>query len=322
MKVIDEVSSCSGLKSLENALVKRIEDIVYVDDFQVREVTGVSRIYPFKNNLYFSLKSTLYEIESGSSEIHPVFRSDGYDNLYRLTDFTYLCFKRVSRDVLKYVIIDQNHNVLWGVEGDRFAQVYSDRVLLSPRFIDTEFWLHDQHGKELFHHQLPKGFSFADIKVMDDVLFIRSNKGVNEVQNLKGLDANTGELIWEKEYRLSEFSVAYNLHQGMYYGLNDRDFQILNPVTGEFVANTSVDGMFPKGVSPEVPLQSIHEGKLWFVSGRGSDACFGCFDIETQSLDFIQQQPLEGDDIFDAPVFHQGKLYLRSKFENLLYILE
>ena len=75
-------------------------------------------------------------------------------------------------------------------------------------------------------------------------------------------------------------------------------------------------------VEPDVNREAIFDDKLWFVSGAGSYTKFGAFDIKKHELIFVQDYPLEGDERFDTPVFHDGKLYLRGLFNNELYIFE
>ncbi|WP_018971194.1 PQQ-binding-like beta-propeller repeat protein [Rubritalea marina] len=326
MKQLELHSNCTDLYLLDGRLIKNLNGIFFLDSHTVDGLSSRYDLHSFDSAPHYTQNSTLFHFPANALAPEVVLQLTGEVSIYRFSDDLFLCHERLSRKELKYTLVDKTGTVYWKQVADKTVRHIANKLLVRNRLSNRngEFWLHDQHGKELFHHQLPEGFTFREVDVIDDVLFLESWKGGNEVMRLTGLNANTGELLWKREYSIPyRTNCIVSTREGkLYYGLSQKYFQILNPVTGEFVVNISVEGMFPKGVAPEVNLQSIQDGKLWFVSGRGPDACFGCFDIEARSLDFIQQHPLEGDDIFDTPIFHEGKLYLRTKFEKLLYVLE
>ncbi len=71
-----------------------------------------------------------------------------------------------------------------------------------------------------------------------------------------------------------------------------------------------------------VDAQAVYDNKLWFVSGGGKNTKFGYVNIDTHELELIQNLPHEEYEVFDTPVFHEGKLYLRGKHQNSLYVFE
>lgn len=88
-------------------------------------------------------------------------------------------------------------------------------------------------------------------------------------------------------------------------GENPKEFF---PILGE-VALTVLSG------------NSLEEWKTT-VSGKYEDVKFGCLDIATQKVVFIQDFSQENDEMFDAPIFHEGKLYLKGIHYNNLYVFE
>ncbi|MGQ1935698.1 hypothetical protein ACT4RV_07345, partial [Ornithobacterium rhinotracheale] len=92
------------------------------------------------------------------------------------------------------------------------------------------------------------------------------------------------------------------------------------PKTGKLIFKKEIEDIEKYDLEPYI--NAIYDDKLWFVSGRGLQTKFGYINIQTQQIELLQDFPQEEDEFFDAPIYHDGKLYLRGKHFNNLYVLE
>jgi hypothetical protein len=169
-----------------------------------------------------------------------------------------------------------------------------------------------------------------DYKILGDInlvgerlFFIIHSRGARS-KKVIGIDIKKEKKVWELEYNVPYETnfIATTLHEKFTYGLSSKFYQVFDPVNGEFLVEINIENSLPEGVSPEINRQSVADGRLWFVSGRGNEVTFGAFDIKKSEIAFIQSHPLSEEDQFDTPVYHQGKLYLRTLHSNTLHIFE
>jgi len=221
--------------------------------------------------------------------------------------------------------VDQSKNVLWETVGNQFIKGVDGRLLVTNRLSKEEFWVLDASGVELFHYNLPAGFNvFRTVKVINNTLFFIGNKNGNSTKIVTGVDFNTGKVKWNYEYSVpyKQNFIATTIYESLTYGLSRKFYQVFDPEKGEFLIDVNIEDSLPEGISPDVNRQLVADGRLWFVSGRGNELSFGAFDIDKSEIDFIQSFSLNEEDEFDTPVYHQGKLYLRTLLSNTLHIFE
>lgn len=114
-------------------------------------------------------------------------------------------------------------------------------------------------------------------------------------------------------------ATAYNEADQLYYGFYS-NYQVFNPKTGKLIFKKEIEDIEKYDLEPYI--NAIYDDKLWFVSGRGLQTKFGYINIQTQQIELLQDFPQEEDEFFDAPIYHDGKLYLRGKHFNNLYVFE
>lgn len=326
--IIKSISlNCGGIREIEGRLIRKVNEKFYIDEMEIEGLNSINLISIYNDKINYSSNSAFFEIEKGSSIPSVLVRSNGVDNISRLTDKLFLCHVRLSRKELKYFIIDENNRILWEEVGDKFIQPLSGKLFVTNRLTLDEFWVNDINGSNVFYYKLPEGYNItSEVQVVSDIVYFSCNKEGNNFKKAIGIHLKTGVISWEYSfevpYNKNLIALTLNKTNNLCYGLSSRFYQVFDPVKGEFLLEKSASGLLPGGISPDLNRQSVHNGKLWFVCDRGPNVSFGAFDINRCELEFIQNYPLEGDDQFDVPVYHEGKLYLRTLQGNTLHIFE
>ncbi|UVD86865.1 hypothetical protein [Ornithobacterium rhinotracheale] len=160
--------------------------------------------------------------------------------------------------------------------------------------------------------------------MVNNILFFKAYNENQKNQLLTGLDIETGAVIWQDMYEVTNErnfiqATAYNEADQLYYGFYS-NYQVFNPKTGKLIFKKEIEDIEKYDLGPYI--NAIYDDKLWFVSGRGLQTKFGYINIQTQQIELLQDFPQEEDEFFDAPIYHDGKLYLRGKHFNNLYVLE
>ncbi|MGJ8733358.1 MAG: hypothetical protein ACSHW4_09430 [Cellulophaga sp.] len=163
-----------------------------------------------------------------------------------------------------------------------------------------------------------------NLNIIKNVLFFTSYKQTNKFKKVTGLDLETGKVIWEHNFELpyhkNIIATLINPLDELCYGYYGNQYQIFNPLTGKIVLQKDIVISDDSNFNPS--KNSIYDNKLWFAGGKGENLKFGAIDIHTSELIFIQDFPLENDEQFDVPVYHNGKIYLRGLHKNTLYIFK
>lgn len=179
----------------------------------------------------------------------------------------------------------------------------------------------------IWSYELSEGFwFFGELQVVDGVLICTAHTRGNKEKKITGLNINTGEILWELNYKVpyrqNLVALHFNEDDNLCYGLSKNYYQIFNPITGKVISEKLTSDFLPEGVSPVLNKQSIYNGVLWFVCGKGQSVQFGAINIKKAEFEFIQNNPLDGDDQFDIPIYHEGELYLRTLHGNALHVFE
>ncbi len=171
----------------------------------------------------------------------------------------------------------------------------------------------------LWSYTLPEGFKiFGQVQVIDNLLILYAVDNNFDHSKTIALDINSGNMKWELD---NTIFCQVDTEKKLLLGYAIRRYEVIDPFLGKKIVQKSMMDYYEKGLSPVSPNNTIANGKLWFVSGRGENAKFGRINIETSEVDFIQDFPLQNDWQFSKPVFHNGKLYLLDS-NNTLHIFE
>lgn len=236
-----------------------------------------------------------------------------------------ICYKLKLKDnEVDYQLVNKNNKSDFSLSGRNIPiKFFKDKITFTDR--KHQIFLYDLIGNNiLWKHTLLGGFKIhGSVQVIDDVLFFIAYKD-NHYQLVTGLDLETGEIIYQNQYEVTTANKfiaanAYNLTDKLFYGLG-YIYQVFNPKTGEIVLEKSATECKSQEVEPYT--NTVYNNKLWFVSGKYEEVKFGYLNIDTHEVKFTQDFPQEKDEIFEAPIYHNGSLYLRGKLYNNLYILE
>lgn len=141
----------------------------------------------------------------------------------------------------------------------------------------------------------------------------------------------TGEIKWNADIPYTDFQ--YNEEQGILVSFwggehNGKNYQIVN-IDNETVENGEpLSNCELANVNTYGDIQYIHNRKLYFVdnvfsfSGQLANPIkFGCFDLDSKKIDFVQEVPEAAGSQFAQIKHHENKLYLRT-VDNRLFIFE
>ncbi|EHQ43866.1 hypothetical protein [Myroides odoratus] len=289
----------------------------FIDDISVDKYLSILKIIEFKSNLFYFEENKIFKIEDCKLNLFLKFEKR-IDRIMLMNDNAYLCCQKISRK--EYNISLHRENVLkwFKVTTDSYKKLNDNFFMVSERFDETKFSIHNLRNEVLWHYNLPEGFKiFGSVQVLDDVLFFRiTDSNLDHSKNI-GLKLTTGEVLWEIENTMY-FQIDYK--NKLLRGYSGAYYQVVNPFMGTLLINNYLKENWNNGIHPSSHDNTITEDKLWFVSGSGVNTKFGAIDLVSSEIDFIQDFPLENGEQLDKPVYHQGKLYLRAT-NNVLYVL-
>lgn len=296
-----------------------LSDEVFVNS-EFEMFNSLENVYIYKgNDLYIYNKiSNKFDIKYSNS-------NDICTSSYNVNE--YLVFKKISDEIL----ITKNNIIVGSFCFNKNISLFCrDKIIctagpsLSKRNKIEIFELSNLED-EFGLYSLPEGFNiYLKLNSIGNILFFISYDSNNRYQLLTGLDIETGMLIWQNMYEVTSEhkfiqATAYNERDQLYYGIYNT-YQVFNPKTGELVLEKEIPEIAEYKLEPYI--NAIYDEKLWFVSGRGLNTKFGYINTETQQVELLQDFPQEEDEFFDTPVYHEGKLYLRGKHFNNLYVFE
>ncbi|MRI63605.1 hypothetical protein EDM00_06330 [Ornithobacterium rhinotracheale] len=316
-----EIKNCSYLRVVNGAIFCDINGVCYMN-WEKTQIPEDTIIFCYQKRTYFYLENELYEILLNgrlkkiidfcpSSYIEPI---ENY----------YLVFNRISRKEKSYKLIDCNKNTIWLDEINWGYKVVKNLLFLFENDNKLSF-IDIKTGSPLWSYSLPKGFNIDNKpKLVNNILFFKAYNENQKNQLLTGLDIETGAVIWQDMYEVTNErnfiqATAYNEADQLYYGFYS-NYQVFNPKTGKLIFKKEIEDIEKYDLEPYI--NAIYDDKLWFVSGRGLQTKFGYINIQTQQIELLQDFPQDDDEFFDAPIYHDGKLYLRGKHFNNLYVFE
>ncbi|WP_417444384.1 hypothetical protein [Joostella sp.] len=255
-----------------------------------------------------------------------------------------ICFKNSNyilgsaRDSKEFLLTEKNSNAIHKIVDfqnefsfifDKGISIFDNNKLVSTSGLSytkknkIEVFSINNVDTPLWQYNLPEGFTiFGSPQVIEDILFFDAYDKNSKYQLVYGLDIKTGVIKWQKKIQVTHSTrniIAFliNGKNNLCYGYGGSQYQVFNPLTGQIVFEKDMSDYYAKGIEPNVHRNAIFNNKLWFVGGRGEKAKFGALNIATSEIDFVQDAPLENDEQFETPVYHDGKLYLLDTGKTL-----
>ncbi len=133
---------------------------------------------------------------------------------------------------------------------------------------------------------------------------------------LLGLDLNSGETLWQ----LPDSPLWYSKHPvtGKLLGLSYLKYEEIDPVKGERILRLDLEKEFKDaGVLLDRSVHTLNEHGMFFSSDYPYPCKFGRFDIEQKKIDFVHTMDLPKGVSPYAPIFHNGRYYIRDTEKNL-----
>lgn len=311
----EKINNCTYLRIVNNSIFCDIDNVCYMD-WKLTQIPDDTIIFCNQNGNYFYLENKLYEISSeGISRKIIDYSPSSY--IEPIEDY-YLIFNRISRKEKYYQLIDKNKETIW-----------LDKINWGYKILNNSLFLFENDNKlslinlltksPLWSYSLPEGFKiFGQVQVIDNLLILYAVDNNFDHSKTIALDINSGNIKWELD---NTIFCQIDDEKKRLLGYAIRKYEVIDPFSGKIIVQKSMMDYYEKGLSPVSPSNTIANGKLWFVSGRGENAKFGRINIETSQVDFIQDFPLQNDWQLSKPVFHNGKLYLLDS-NNTLHIFE
>jgi outer membrane protein assembly factor BamB len=323
MNLIEQLDKCNSIQLLYNYLLLSINNKTIFNDVEFMDNELYLNFFKNNNSVYYYNKSRLYKFDEDKFTI--VFEVKDYDAIFQTNKNEFICYKNITKkeNLLSYFY---GKELKWEILTTKFYKNISDNFFsVFERFDRTKFSIYSKNNIEIWNYKLPTGFNiYLNIKPVNNILYFTAYNEHQKNQLVSGLDIETGKVIWQHQYEVTSANKfisapAYNEKDQLFYGIG-HIYQVFNPKTGEIVLEKIFDKC--KNYNLLVDAQAVYDNKLWFVSGGGKNTKFGYVNIDTHQLEFIQNLPHEEYEVFDTPVFYEGKLYLRGKHQNSLYVFE
>ncbi len=161
---------------------------------------------------------------------------------------------------------------------------------------------------EMYFHKGVLVFATMEGEVNEDKIF------------LYGVDVNTGKLLYKREG-------AFHYYQkqpetGFLFGFGHGFYEVTNPITGEKI----VEKKLTDELWVSQHMNFLGPDGLYFIGGNHTNmgmfiSKFGKINIETHQIDFVQNLDVKEGVKADAPIYYEGKLYIKDS-ENVLHIYE
>lgn len=205
---------------------------------------------------------------------------------------------------------------------------FSEGIFLNPK----KFTCSDILGDITYwEYECEQGFQAKNSWIVrgDYLLFCINKQGYFAGKLIK-INIKTGVIKWQVDVPYTD--MVYDENQGIFISFwagnsNGKNYQLIDidnetleigePITDFELANVNTIGQ----------LQYLNATKLFFadnVHSYGNNTVpikFGCFDIVTKKVDFLQEIPTEYGIQISQIIYNEDKLYIRMT-ENTLLIYE
>ena len=167
--------------------------------------------------------------------------------------------------------------------------------------------------------------------VRNDNLIFCEKKSDNFAGVIVKVHLTSGQIVWKSE--IANTNLHYNEEQGLLISfwaseVNGENYQIID------IDNQTIDFGETKtsykleNVNTNPGTQYLHQRKLYFadqimsISGETPRPVkFGCFDIDTKKIDFLQEIPEATGTAISQIIYNENTLYIRT-WCNRLFIYE
>jgi outer membrane protein assembly factor BamB len=324
VKEIYQQSNCKHISLLNGFILSSIGGNTFFNNSIVGDNELYLNFFTRKEEIYFYSESKLYKYDG--EQFAGCFSKKGALVILMFGKNNFFCYGQREGKEQNLSLLDASSRVLWEINTDKFYDILGcDLFFVTERFDSTKFSIYDKNNLQFWHYALPKGYEiYIRPKAIENVLFFTAYDENRKNQLVTGLNIFTGKVLWQNTYRVTNENKFISAHEfnskdNLYYGFG-HVFQIFNPQTGEIVFEKTFDKTMEHQLLPYI--QSVYDNKLWFVSGRCEEVKFGYVNLNNYQIELLQDFPQENDEVFDTPIFHEGKLYLRGKFYNTLHVFE
>ena len=323
MNQIKKQKNCCFISSLNNNILLSINNETLFNEISFGDKNLYLNFYIRNNKIFYYNDSKIFEYVDNEFQLK--FEKKEYSTIIKTSEDCYICYKRVSRkeDLISFF---EKGNLKWEIiTSDFYNNISPNYFTVFERFIENKFSIFNNSNNKLWSFEFPSGFSiYIKPYLVSNILYFTAYDQFQKNQLVTGLDLETGAIVWQHMYDVTSANKVisapvFNEKDQLIYALGPI-YQVFNPKTGEIVLEKIFDEC--KNYNLLVDAQAIYDNKLWFVSGGGKNTKFGYVNIDTHQLEFIQDLPHEEYEVFDIPVFHEDKLYLRGKHQNNLYVFE
>lgn len=281
---------------------------------------GEFKIFDSDFNLYSIIENELITLD-GSTLIF--FESKDYF-------ISNSVFDKIQRKLLRNEIVNLDRNIykrdnFWGrVLTNLFRLNFPEGIISNP----TTFSCSDLLTESIYwEYDCGEGYQADRFYVWgENLVFV---KGGEKGAILLVIELITGKIIWETEIPHGAFNfdeergLLVSVWGNEYVGDN---YQIIS-LGNQTVENGKITWEYPfENVNVHWQQQYIYKNKLYFtdnIRSYGNDwrpVKFGCFDIETKEVEFMQELSVLATAISQV-IFNENKLYLRTE-NNELFIYE
>ncbi|MGL4632655.1 MAG: hypothetical protein ACRCVT_15735 [Leadbetterella sp.] len=240
-------------------------------------------------------------------------------------------FATLENDKLFYNFFEGNkivksQEILYGtILNENYRLNFPTGIFITPNTFtcsdllgEVTYWEYTcEEGLEASHPWIVRG----------EYLVFCVRRSLEAAGKLIKIHLNTGEIKWEID--LPNTYLHYNESQGLliafwaaheignHYQIVDIDNEIVE--IGDFISSYKLESVDTIG-----GMQFLQGPKLYFADnvlsfvGEIRPVKFGCFDIGTKQIDFLQEIPLEGGNQIAQIMHHENKLYIRMSENNLL----
>jgi hypothetical protein len=318
IKKIDSIEHISGfykgqliLKSCNNKFVLFIAEksldillkLPYINYSYLTIINDVIYLFPKDILIYDDIKKDF------------ILYKESQDDNYTIFNDKYLYGYNYNREdkVLTVTFFNRNsQKIIW-------QQNYEDRRF--PRNCCEHLFLTDINYTYIDNINLETGksewmFDFG-MKVYGNILEHKNTLIIPLNNNhLLGINAQTGEKLWEMEDCLNYYFLQENTC--LFYGYARERFEIIDAVKGEKILRKQLTGSMDKySISPDQNMCTLAGNSLYFVSNWKGSTKFGKVNIHTQEIEFVQELGVEKGVKANEPVYHNGRLYILDSVGTL-----
>jgi outer membrane protein assembly factor BamB len=187
-------------------------------------------------------------------------------------------------------------------------------LLFSSRRKNTLYLKDVYTGKEIWNYNLCESKVYGNVLKYYNTLIIPL-----ENNHLLGINAQTGEKLWE----LEDCFHHYNLDEqtGLLYGYGAERYEIIDTVKGEKILQKQFEGSMDKyNIFVSQHMNTLSGDGLYFTS-NDSVIKFGKINIRTHEIEFVQELVEDKERIGRAnaskPIYHNGRLYILDSVGTL-----